>query len=85
VEAQKNKDITAAWAGGSNGSLIIYKFVEQLSGHIKDSTIIYLLLSKENEWKDITAKMKQYYDMDYEVLLKRKARNESLAIFKFYK
>jgi release factor glutamine methyltransferase len=83
--AQVNKDISAAWAGGENGSEIILKFIDELGDYITDDTVIYLLLSKENQYKMILSQMKEKYGMDFEVLLKRNARNEDLAIFKFFK
>lgn len=83
--AQKMTDISASWAGGPTGSDIIFNFIEQLSLVLKDDTIIYLLISEENEYEKIIQTMKNKYQFNCDCLLKRKAKNERLGIFKFYK
>jgi hypothetical protein len=65
--AQIKCDISAAWAGGVNGSEIIHKFIEQLGSVIHQNTTIYLLLSSENEIKQILRVMKEKYDFKNEV------------------
>ena len=83
--ALKNKDIYASWAGGKNGSETIYKFIEQIKNHINlENGIIYLLLSKENEYENIIKKIYDELGFDFDLLMKRKAINEKLAVFKFY-
>lgn len=79
----KSKDIVAAWAGGNFGSETIFEFIHQLKAHISSTTIIYLLLSDENECKRILQLMKELYGFKYEMIMKRKAQNERLGVFKF--
>lgn len=85
IDAQNKKDISAAWAGGDRGSEVIYRFIDELKSVINENTVIYLLLSEENNYKEILKRVKEYYDFDYECILKRKAKNENLSVFKFYK
>ena len=83
--ALKEKDIYAAWAGGKKGSQTINKFVEQLDGRINDKSIIFLLLSKENDYNSIINNIKIKYGLDYELLMRKQFKNERLAVFKFSK
>ena len=83
--ALKEKDIYAAWAGGKKGSETINRFIDELKGHINENSIIFLLLSKENEYENIIDKLKKLYDLDYEVLMRKKFKNERLAVIKFFK
>ena len=79
------KDISAAWAGGNKGSETINRFIEQLKKYISDKTIIFLLLSKENDYELIIDNMKKLYNFSYEILMRNKFKNESLAVFKFFR
>ena len=83
--ALKEKDIYAAWAGGNKGSETIYKFVKELKGRISPKGIIFLLLSKENEYNMIINNIKDKYDLKLELLMRKVFKNEKLAVFKFYK
>ena len=83
--ALKEKDIYAAWAGGKKGSETINKFVLQLKEHINENTILFLLLSKENEYESIINNIKNMYDMNFEILMRKQFKNERLSVFKFYK
>lgn len=80
-----NKDIYASWAGGKKGSETIFKFANQIKDFIKPDGVIYLLLSKENEYESIIEKITSLCGFDCEILMKRKAINEKLGVFKFYK
>ena len=79
------KDIYASWAGGKNGSETIFKFVSQIKHYIKDNGVLYLLLSKENEYNEILLQLCHECDFVYELLMKRNVVNEKLAVFKLYK
>ena len=83
--ALKEKDIYAAWAGGIKGSETINKFVEDLKERINDKTIIFLLLSKENDYNLIINNLKNKYELNLELLMRKQFKNEKLAVFKFYK
>ena len=84
TRALKEKDIYAAWAGGKKGSETINKFVQELNGRINNNTIIFLLLSKENDYNLIINNIKSKYNLNYELLMKKQFKNEKLAIFKFF-
>ena len=77
------KDIYCAWAGGKNGSETIKRFIEELDGHLYDDSVIYLLLSIENECDFIEKRMKEKHGLEAELLMKRKAGDEELAVVKF--
>ena len=81
----KEKDIYAAWAGGKKGSETINKFVDKLKGRINNKSIIFLLLSKENDYNLIINNLMTQYDFKFELLMKKQFKNEKLAVFKFYK
>ena len=83
--ALKEKDIYAAWAGGKKGSETINKFVEKLNGKINDKSIIFLLLSKENDYNFIINNLITKYGFKFELLMRKQFKNEKLAVFKFYK
>ena len=84
-KALNEKNIYAAWAGGKKGSETIFKFISQLKDFIKDDSIIYLLLSKENEFFKIIDDINNCINFQFEILMKIKATNEKLAVFKFFK
>ena len=83
--ALKEKDIYAAWAGGKKGSETINKFVDKLKGRINNKSIIFLLLSKENDYNLIINNLMTQYDFKFELLMRKQFKNEKLAVFKFYK
>ena len=83
--ALKEKDIYAAWAGGRKGSETINRFVEELEGRVSNKTIIYLLLSKENDYNLIINNIKKKFGLNPELLMRKQFKNEKLAVFKFYK
>lgn len=81
--AKREKDIYASWAGGDNGSQIIFEFIEGLGEVLKENTILYMLLSQENEYNKIFRVLEEKYGFAPECLLRRTAVNENLAVFKF--
>ena len=81
--ALKEKNIYASWAGGKKGSETIIRFVKELKGHINENSIIFLLLSKENEYNIIINDIKNNYDLDCEILMRKQFKNERLCVFKF--
>ena len=80
----KEKDIYAAWAGGKKGSETINRFVNDLKGHINENSIIFLLLSKENDYENIIHNLKKLYNFECEILMRKQFKNERLCVFKFY-
>ena len=82
--ALKEKDIFAAWAGGKKGSETINRFVNDLKGHINENSIIFLLLSKENDYENIIYNLKKLYNFECEILMRKQFKNERLCVFKFY-
>lgn len=81
--AVDQKDIYASWAGGKEGSETIFKFIDEIKGRLNKDGIIYLLLSHENNYNEIIRRINKDLGLNYKILLKRKAVNEKLAVFKF--
>ena len=81
--ALKEKDIYAAWAGGKKGSETINRFVDDLKGHIDENSIIFLLLSKENDYENIIHNLKKLYNFECEILMRKQFKNERLCVLKF--
>ena len=52
-KAQSLKNISASWAGGQTGSKIIFDFIADIDKNLHDLSIVYLLLSSENEYNKI--------------------------------
>ena len=84
-KALKEKNIYASWAGGKRGSETIFKFIDQIGKYIKENSIVFLLLSKENEYENIIERMNNLYKFEFEVLMRKKFKNERLCVFKFYR
>ncbi len=83
-KALNEKNIYAAWAGGKKGSETINNFVEQLKNRISENCVIFLLLSKENDYNFIINNIINNNNMKYDLLMKKRFKNEKLAVFKFY-
>ena len=83
--ALKEKDIFAAWAGGKKGSETINRFINDLKGHTNENSIIFLLLSKENDYENIIYNLKKLYNFECEILMRKQFKNERLCVLKFYK
>ena len=56
--------------------------MKELKGHINENSIIFLLLSKENEYNIIINDIKNNYDLDCEILMRKQFKNERLCVFK---
>lgn len=68
--ALDKKDISAAWAGGKYGSEVIFRFIEKIQNFISyPQSVIYLLLSEENQYDKIQILMKDKYNLNCEVNL----------------
>lgn len=85
--AFKDKDIYASWAGGENGSEVIFDFIGHLHKFIsliknkEISICLYLLLSSENQLNEIIQNLNS---TQWECLSLTQAKNERLGVFKFF-
>jgi release factor glutamine methyltransferase len=71
--------ISRAWAGGLNGRKVIDRFLSQCSHLLSDNGRVYLLLVKENFPEEVMQVLKSK-NIDCEIVLKRKCRNEHLLV-----
>lgn len=74
--------IEAAWAGGTNGRIVIDNFLPIVSKLLSSNGRFYLVVVEENKPKQIIKEMEKYY-LNGEIVLKRKAINEGLQIIRF--
>lgn len=90
-QALEEKNIVASWAGGENGSEVIYDFIDYFKVFLeeysilsyKGKVILYLLISSENEYNKIFGKLVNISNyLEWNCLSKKIFKNERLGIFK---
>lgn len=80
--------ITAAWAGGTDGRVVIDRFLPLIQGLLRRPTgrardvggRCYMVLVQENRPSQLIAHMRDTYDLDCTIVLSRRAKNELLHI-----
>ncbi|XP_065319440.1 methyltransferase N6AMT1-like [Gordionus sp. m RMFG-2023] len=77
--------INRSWAGGLNGSEIIFKSLDNITRLLTHNGIFYLLLCADNDIDNIKNYIKNKFHFNSCIVLKRRAINEILYIVKFYK
>ncbi|KAH6563492.1 hypothetical protein BASA60_010702 [Batrachochytrium salamandrivorans] len=75
--------IEAAWAGGIDGREVIDEFLPLVPQLLSDRGRFYLVLIKENRPEEIMKYMLDNYNLESEILLRRKAGFEGLVIIRF--
>lgn len=73
--------ISAAWAGGTDGRLVIDRFLTLLPNLLSATGICYLLLVQENRPKDVIRKLSGF-GLRGEVVLRQQARNEHQMVLR---
>ncbi|EGC34641.1 hypothetical protein DICPUDRAFT_34643 [Dictyostelium purpureum] len=76
--------IVASWAGGINGREVIDILLPQIPSILSDKGFFYMVLVQENKPKQVISIM-HGYGFGYKIVGKRKAYNEILYIFKFFR
>ena len=76
--------ITASWAGGEDGRVVIDEFLPLLDGLLSPSGRCYLILVEENKPKEIMQYV-QERGMQAQIIRRRKAVNEALMVVKIWK
>ena len=76
--------ITASWAGGDDGRVVIDEFLPLLGGLLSPSGRCYLILVEENKPKEIIQYV-QERGMQAQIIIRRKAVNEALMVVKIWK
>lgn len=74
-------DITAAWAGGSNGSIVIHQFIDLLPTCLSKTGCAYILLEQRNSLENINEHLKTI-GFHSTIILEKRRRNEHLLIIK---
>uniref|UniRef100_A0A0G4FS92 Methyltransferase small domain-containing protein n=1 Tax=Chromera velia CCMP2878 TaxID=1169474 RepID=A0A0G4FS92_9ALVE len=77
--------IDAAWAGGEKGMEVTDKFLQQMPTFLERHGFLYLLLEKRNEPETVIEKLKRKNKMLCEKVLARRAKNESLSIWRIHR
>ncbi|XP_053992132.1 methyltransferase N6AMT1-like [Hylaeus volcanicus] len=73
--------ITAAWAGGINGSSVIHEFISLLPTCLSKTGCAYILLEQRNSFENINKHFKSL-GFDLTIILEKRRRNEHLFIIK---
>lgn len=83
IKAKLNKNIYASWAGGKEGSEIIFEFANYFKEFIKTKPnvkiVLYILLSSENNLDSI---IKLFNSNKWSCLSNERFKNEMLGVFK---
>ena len=78
------RDISASWAGGLNGRVVINRFLDTVSCVMQENSILYLVAIEVNNI-DCVMRRASENDLSGCVILKRKAGIELLYILRFCK
>uniref|UniRef100_A0A6B2LHP5 Methyltransferase small domain-containing protein n=1 Tax=Arcella intermedia TaxID=1963864 RepID=A0A6B2LHP5_9EUKA len=78
-------DIMASWAGGLDGREVIDQFIPVISDLMAEGGCFYIHLIAENKPKQVIKLMEQHHFKSEGLILKRRAANELLHIYKFIK
>jgi len=73
--------VSASWAGGTDGRVVIDRFIELLSGFLGARGLCYLLLVQENRPNDVIRQLGARGFLATQVL-RRRARNEDLQVLR---
>jgi release factor glutamine methyltransferase len=82
IDAQKERGISASWAGGEDGAEVIYDFLEFLvknPGKMSENYLVILLISQVNCPGNIKKWCKKHC-LAFEIILDRNCQGESLKI-----
>lgn len=79
--AKKEKDVTAAWAGGEDGTVVINEFIPWITRYLSERGVLYLLLIEENGIKEIVEKIKAE-GLQVTPILKREVMAERQVIMR---
>mmetsp|Transcript_9336 Transcript_9336/g.14958 ORF Transcript_9336/g.14958 Transcript_9336/m.14958 type:complete len:166 (+) Transcript_9336:3-500(+) len=78
----KEGGLAAAWAGGSRGREVLDRLLPSIPSILSDKGVLYLVTVEENDPEEISHIMAKYGFESKEVV-KRRAANEGLAIYRY--
>ena len=76
-------DIRAAWAGGSTGMDVTSRFLPSVTNLLSEKGCFYLVCVEENNPIEIAKELNKKYNLIPKRIAKRKAKNESLSIWRY--
>jgi len=82
-EAVARRDISAAWAGGPRGRLVLDRLLPVVAAALSPSGAFYLLGVRENDPDDIAARLAEHGLRSHDVVAERRAQNERLFVMRF--
>jgi release factor glutamine methyltransferase len=82
VEAVATADISAAWAGGPRGRLVLDRLLPALGPALSPSGLFYLLGVAENEPSEIASLLREQAGLESVVIAERRAQNERLFVMR---
>ena len=81
----EDKLIYHSWAGGKDGMQVTNKLLPHINTFLSPNGFFYLVAIEQNDPTEIIERMHKEYGFSCEIVLKRRARNESLSILRFQK
>ena len=81
-EAVARRDISAAWAGGPRGRLVLDRLLPVAAAALSPSGTFYLLGVRENDPDEIAARLAEHGLLSH-VVAERRAQNERLFVMRF--
>eukprot|EP00322_Chrysochromulina_rotalis_P015471 CAMPEP_0115872764 /NCGR_PEP_ID=MMETSP0287-20121206/23606_1 /TAXON_ID=412157 /ORGANISM="Chrysochromulina rotalis, Strain UIO044" /LENGTH=223 /DNA_ID=CAMNT_0003327719 /DNA_START=76 /DNA_END=744 /DNA_ORIENTATION=- len=82
AEAIASSDISAAWAGGPRGRLVLDRLLPLIGRALSPSGVFYLLGVAENAPDEIASQLRQEAGLQSTVIAERRAQNERLFVMR---
>ncbi|KAF8342884.1 S-adenosyl-L-methionine-dependent methyltransferase [Cantharellus anzutake] len=83
LQAQQERNISSAWAGGIDGMEVTNKFLPMVADLLSSGGRFYLVGVAPNKVSEIISQMSKQYSLGCEVVLQRRAGREHLHVLKF--
>lgn len=83
-EEMKGDGLSVAWAGGHKGREVLDRLLPSIDGLLSPCGVLYLVVLDQNDPRELIA----YFaarGFEAELVHKRKAQNERLAIYKYFR
>ncbi|EIN13669.1 hypothetical protein PUNSTDRAFT_117379 [Punctularia strigosozonata HHB-11173 SS5] len=83
-DAQRARDISGAWAGGTDGMQVTDLLLPLVKGLLSRNGIFYLVALKQNNIPRIQTQISGMYGLQSEIVIQRRAGREHLHILKIH-
>lgn len=80
-DGEINKNIIQAWAGGTDGRIIIDQLLKRIDSILSSNGIAYIIVIAENKPQEIIANLKAIH-FSAKIMIERRIRGEHLFILK---